>query len=253
MPSDLIRSAMAFSRLWFTRKLSSTNVMCSVWTVASSDRTRCGGIWLTDAAVELVNAAEVAPEGAASRRRDGRVGLVEQEEVLVAIGSVRSRRGRGRRPRSTRASERALRTNPPSLSRHTRLGTASRPRRSATARTRSLNMISAFADGDGIHLGHEEILRQERGVVPAHDREDLRGEGLDLLQYVLRGVDLRGQGGDRHHLRLEASQRGVKVAVQPHVEDAKIVLRNRRGRPSPGAAAPAEAAIRNPIPPGTSG
>ncbi len=87
-----------------------------------------------------------------------------------------------------------------------------------------------FADGDGIHLGDEEILRQKRRVVPPHYGEDLRGEGFDLLQYPPRGVDLGGQRGDRYHLRLEASQGGIKIAVQVHVKNAKIVLRNRRGR-----------------------
>jgi hypothetical protein len=95
------------------------------------------------------------------------------------------------------------------------------PRRSATAGQPEHDL--AFANGDGVDLGQEEILRQERGVMAAHHGEDLPGERLDLLQDALGGINLRRERGHRHHVRLEILQGGFQITVQPQVEDPHLI------------------------------
>ena len=94
-----------------------------------------------------------------------------------------------------------------------------------------LEGVLALADGHGVHDLVLERVRGERGVMAAHDREAAIAQGpLGVGQHGARLVAVRGHRGGGHDVRPELEEHAVelRVLLEPHVQDADLVLRHHR-------------------------
>jgi hypothetical protein len=88
----------------------------------------------------------------------------------------------------------------------------------------------ALTEADRVDADAMEIRRDQRGVMPADDSEDLRGVRLDRFEHGLGSIDLGRQRRDGDDLRGEPSQGSRQIGFQPQVENLHVVIGERCGQ-----------------------
>jgi hypothetical protein len=82
-----------------------------------------------------------------------------------------------------------------------------------------------------VHVPEVDLLQGGAGVVPAHQPEDPRVVAVDPLQQPVGRGDGGGErDGDADRVERALAQPALQAAVEPHVQQLHVVVRQQRRR-----------------------